>query len=76
MEKDCQDGSDEDQCPEVAWAVDTAACNNATHLQCAGQCFPSTWRCDEDPECPDGSDEQVTFESQFVNGLYYLIFKQ
>ena len=35
MEKDCQDGSDEDQCPEVAGAGDTAACNNATHLQCS-----------------------------------------
>jgi hypothetical protein len=30
-----------------------------SQMQCgAGQCIPLTWRCDGEPDCEDGADEQ------------------
>ena len=47
-EKDCDDGSDERDCP----------CDKATMFRCkSGQCIPKLLQCNNIKECADGSDE-------------------
>ncbi|PAV89118.1 hypothetical protein WR25_05260 [Diploscapter pachys] len=56
-EIDCQDKSDEKDCPSVA-------CNNATQFQCNEMdgsfrlCIPKTWVCDGQRDCSNGMDEK------------------
>ncbi|XP_063689128.1 very low-density lipoprotein receptor-like [Bolinopsis microptera] len=47
-EDDCDDGSDENNCPEIP-CVQT--CSN-------GDCIYDDWVCDGAADCDDGSDEQ------------------
>uniref|UniRef100_A0A8D0ALX9 LDL receptor related protein 1 n=1 Tax=Sander lucioperca TaxID=283035 RepID=A0A8D0ALX9_SANLU len=64
---DCADGSDEVQKPYI-WLILLAVmflqngcdlkCDN-DQFQCKnGHCIPIRWRCDADPDCMDGSDEE------------------
>lgn len=49
-ERDCEDGSDEADCPAPTCNPKMFQCNNSI-------CIPKLWACDADPDCPDGSDE-------------------
>lgn len=48
--RDCKDGSDENNCPEMTCAPGYFFCKTGT-------CIPDTWECDGDIDCADGSDE-------------------
>ena len=47
MEKDCQDGSDEEDCEDESGKSITL-CDADTHIMCDDVCLPATWRCDGD----------------------------
>ncbi|KAH9488652.1 Basement membrane-specific heparan sulfate proteoglycan core protein, partial [Bulinus truncatus] len=47
---DCQDGSDERNCPTLPCEPNEFRCNN-------GRCAMKIWRCDGDNDCGDRSDE-------------------
>ncbi|XP_046669711.1 basement membrane-specific heparan sulfate proteoglycan core protein isoform X9 [Homalodisca vitripennis] len=49
--RDCQDGSDEQDCPPVICSYGWFRCNS-------GQCIPQHQMCDMRTDCLDGSDEQ------------------
>ncbi|KAG8306313.1 Basement membrane-specific heparan sulfate proteoglycan core protein [Homalodisca vitripennis] len=49
--RDCQDGSDEQDCPP-------AICSNGWFRCNSGQCIPQHQMCDMRTDCLDGSDEQ------------------
>lgn len=51
-EADCDDGSDELNCPEMGCLANQFRCNSS-------ECIPVTWRCDLTPDCSDGSDESA-----------------
>lgn len=51
-DKDCRDGSDEDNCKDYECPEDDFTCNS-------GHCISGLWKCDGDPDCEDGSDEDA-----------------
>ncbi|CAH4038667.1 unnamed protein product [Pieris brassicae] len=48
--RDCNDGADEEGCPDESCGVDYFRCNN-------GKCVEGYRRCDRVVDCPDGEDE-------------------
>lgn len=50
-ENDCDDGSDEHECPDTTCEVNYFQCETSLH------CIPEVWRCDGDSDCQDHSDE-------------------
>lgn len=55
---DCQDGSDEKDCPTLV----PNQCVPEKQFQCASSkiCIPKSWYCDGNPDCEDSSDEPST----------------
>ena len=55
-DRDCQDGSDEKDCPSTH--DPTSPCSNREFM-CADRkaCIHIAWQCDGDMDCQDGSDE-------------------
>ncbi|XP_045139064.1 low-density lipoprotein receptor-related protein 8-like isoform X2 [Portunus trituberculatus] len=61
---DCDDGSDEDDCvpitppPTTTTTTSTTVCSS-DQFQCvfSGKCVSISWLCDDEEDCPDGSDE-------------------
>lgn len=51
-DRDCDDGSDEEDCPAPTCNENFFGCKNST------VCIPKLWTCDGDPDCEDGSDEE------------------
>lgn len=47
---DCDDASDEANCPPITCSSTAFQCNNSA-------CVPRLWACDGDTDCTDGSDE-------------------
>ncbi|XP_064610527.1 LOW QUALITY PROTEIN: basement membrane-specific heparan sulfate proteoglycan core protein-like [Liolophura sinensis] len=50
-ERDCRDGSDEENCVRLPCEPNEYKCNS-------GKCIMKIWRCDGDNDCGDNSDEQ------------------
>ncbi|XP_072244889.1 low-density lipoprotein receptor-related protein 8-like [Leuresthes tenuis] len=58
---DCKDGRDETRelCGSAQPISQTASACAASEFQCGdGECIRHTWRCDHQPDCTDGSDEE------------------
>lgn len=49
---DCEDASDERDCPDLSCGADQVRCNND------GDCILKEWKCDGRRDCDDASDEQ------------------
>lgn len=50
-DSDCEDASDERDCPDLSCRADQFRCNN-------GDCILNEWKCDGRRDCDDASDEQ------------------
>ena len=65
--RDCSTGEDEDDvfCQCNPCELDEFVCDS-------GQCIPSSWACDNAPDCLDGSDEHDQC-GKFLGYLYNVI---
>ena len=47
-------------CKVFSFPIGASKCNKLTEFQCADQksCIHNSWRCDDEEDCLDGSDEQ------------------
>lgn len=50
-DSDCEDDSDERDCPDLSCRVDQFRCSN-------GDCIVKEWKCDGRRDCDDASDER------------------
>lgn len=57
--QDCGDGSDELNCTL------TTVCNKNEFICANGRCILQEWRCDNEFDCDDFSDEMVSSFAQF-----------
>lgn len=53
-DRDCEDGSDEENCAAPTCNPEMFHCNSS-------ECIPKLWACDADEDCKDGSDESPAY---------------
>uniref|UniRef100_A0A3Q2YP89 Uncharacterized protein n=1 Tax=Hippocampus comes TaxID=109280 RepID=A0A3Q2YP89_HIPCM len=81
-EKDCQDGSDEEECDEVNCPTIAPPVSRVKMLKCrvgfqlcwdGTECVPYSHVCDGEKDCQDGSDESLCGMSTFSRRLFEFV---
>lgn len=51
--------------------LDSAHCPSGEFMCASGQCILQEWKCDDDPDCDDKSDEDPSLCSEYCYFSYY-----